>query len=78
MRKLADDVDHVRAAMFSRQTLIEQTDPELWAVIQAENARQEAHIELIADVLDDPRNPATVERVRAQVAELTARFPVYG
>jgi glycine hydroxymethyltransferase len=33
---------------------------------------------LIADVLDDPHNPATVERVRAQVAELTARFPVYG
>jgi glycine hydroxymethyltransferase len=33
---------------------------------------------LIADVLDDARNPATVERVRAQVAELTARFPVYG
>ena len=27
--------------MFSRQILIEQTDPELWAVIQAENARQE-------------------------------------
>lgn len=39
-------------------------------------ARQTAH--LIADVLDDPRNPATIERVRAQVAELTARFPVYG
>jgi glycine hydroxymethyltransferase len=33
---------------------------------------------LIADVLDDAHNPATVERVRAQVAELTARFPVYG
>jgi glycine hydroxymethyltransferase len=33
---------------------------------------------LIANVLDDPHNPATVERVRAQVAELTARFPVYG
>ena len=33
---------------------------------------------LIADVLDDPHNPATIERVRAQVAELTARFPVYG
>ncbi|MDT7928613.1 serine hydroxymethyltransferase [Tepidimonas sp.] len=33
---------------------------------------------LIADVLDDPHNPSTVERVRAQVAELTARFPVYG
>ncbi|MDM7462525.1 serine hydroxymethyltransferase [Tepidimonas taiwanensis] len=39
-------------------------------------ARQTAH--LIADVLDDPRNPTTIERVRAQVAELTARFPVYG
>ena len=39
-------------------------------------ARQTAH--LIADVLDDPRNPATVERVRAQVTELTRRFPVYG
>ncbi|WP_333708854.1 serine hydroxymethyltransferase [Tepidimonas ignava] len=39
-------------------------------------ARQTAH--LIADVLDDPRNPATIERVRAQVAELTRRFPVYG
>lgn len=34
--------------MFSRQILIEQTDLELWAAIQAENARQEAHIELIA------------------------------
>ncbi|WP_334155242.1 serine hydroxymethyltransferase [Tepidimonas sp.] len=39
-------------------------------------ARQTAN--LIADVLDDPRNPATIERVRAQVAELTRRFPVYG
>ncbi|MCS6810635.1 MAG: serine hydroxymethyltransferase [Tepidimonas sp.] len=39
-------------------------------------ARQTAH--LIADVLDDPHNPATIERVRAQVAELTRRFPVYG
>ncbi|WP_334134560.1 serine hydroxymethyltransferase [Tepidimonas sp.] len=39
-------------------------------------ARQTAH--LIADVLDDARNPATIERVRAQVAELTQRFPVYG
>ncbi|TSE32457.1 serine hydroxymethyltransferase [Tepidimonas charontis] len=39
-------------------------------------ARQTAH--LIADVLDDPRNPATIERVRAAVAALTERFPVYG
>jgi len=33
---------------------------------------------LIADVLDDPRNPATIARVRSEVGELTRRFPVYG
>jgi glycine hydroxymethyltransferase len=32
---------------------------------------------LIADVLDAPRDPARIERVRAEVAALTARFPVY-
>ncbi|MFC0397552.1 serine hydroxymethyltransferase [Paraburkholderia rhizosphaerae] len=32
---------------------------------------------LIADVLDNPEDGATIERVRAQVAELTRRFPVY-
>lgn len=32
---------------------------------------------LIADVLDDPENTAVLERVRAQVAELAKRFPVY-
>jgi glycine hydroxymethyltransferase len=32
---------------------------------------------LIADVLDNPEDTATIERVRAQVAELTQRFPVY-
>ena len=32
---------------------------------------------LIADVLDAPRDPANVERVREKVAALTARFPVY-
>jgi glycine hydroxymethyltransferase len=32
---------------------------------------------LIADVLDAPRDAANLERVRAQVGELTARFPVY-
>jgi glycine hydroxymethyltransferase len=41
-----------------------------------EQAEQTAH--LIADVLDDPRSPTNVERVRAAVAALTARFPVYG
>lgn len=39
-------------------------------------AVQTAH--LIADVLDRPRDEATIARVRAQVHELTRRFPVYG
>ncbi len=33
---------------------------------------------LIADVLDAPEDQAVIERVRGQVAELCARFPVYG
>jgi glycine hydroxymethyltransferase len=33
---------------------------------------------LIADVLDAPADQAVIERVRGQVAELCARFPVYG
>jgi glycine hydroxymethyltransferase len=32
----------------------------------------------IADVLDNPNDEANIARVRAQVAELTKRFPVYG
>ena len=40
-----------------------------------EQARQVGH--LIADVLDAPTNAANIARVRAQVAELTAKFPVY-
>ena len=34
--------------MYNINTLIEQTDPEIFAAIQAENTRQEQHIELIA------------------------------
>ena len=34
--------------MYDRNILVEQTDPEIFAAIQAENARQEQHIELIA------------------------------
>ena len=30
--------------MYDRHILIEQTDPEIFAAIQAENARQEQHI----------------------------------
>jgi glycine hydroxymethyltransferase len=33
---------------------------------------------LIADVLEAPEDAATIERVRAQVSDLTKRFPVYG
>jgi glycine hydroxymethyltransferase len=33
---------------------------------------------LIADVLDNPHDEANIAKVRAQVAELTKRFPVYG
>jgi len=33
---------------------------------------------LIADLLDRPEDAAQVEKVRAKVAELTRRFPVYG
>ena len=40
-----------------------------------EEARQTAH--LIADVLDNPRDAANIDAVRAKVHALTARFPVY-
>ena len=33
--------------------------------------------ELNADVLDAPRDAAVIDRVRAKVGALTARFPVY-
>jgi glycine hydroxymethyltransferase len=41
-----------------------------------EEARLTAN--LIADVLDNPRDAANIEAVRAKVNALTARFPVYG
>ncbi len=40
-----------------------------------EEARMTAN--LIADVLDNPRDAANIEAVRAKVGALTARFPVY-
>ena len=40
-----------------------------------EEARQTAN--LVADVLDNPRDEANLAAVRAKVAELTKRFPVY-
>ena len=41
-----------------------------------EEARMTAH--LIADVLDNPRDPVNIEAVKAKVHALTSRFPVYG
>ncbi|WP_114637589.1 serine hydroxymethyltransferase [Polynucleobacter necessarius] len=39
-------------------------------------AKQVAHF--ITDVLDNPNDPDNIAKVRAQVAKLTKRFPVYG
>ena len=40
-------------------------------------AEAEKTANLIADLLDNPRDPATADRVRRDVAVLTERFPVY-
>ena len=55
--------------MSSRQHLIAQTDPELWAAIQAENLRQEHHIELIAS-----ENYASPAVMQAQGTQLTNKY----
>lgn len=55
--------------MFNRQTLIEQTDPELFAAIQRENQRQEHHIELIAS-----ENYASPAVLAAQGTQLTNKY----
>ncbi len=52
--------------MYDRSILVQQTDPELWAAIQAENARQEHHIELIAS-----ENYASPAVMAAQGSQLT-------
>lgn len=55
--------------MYDRKILIEQTDPELWAAIQAENRRQEEHIELIAS-----ENYASPAVMAAQGTQLTNKY----
>lgn len=55
--------------MYHRNILIEQTDPELWAAIVAENARQEHHIELIAS-----ENYASPAVMAAQGSQLTNKY----
>jgi len=55
--------------MYHRNTLVEQTDPEVWVAIQAENARQEHHIELIAS-----ENYASPAVLAAQGSQLTNKY----
>jgi glycine hydroxymethyltransferase len=55
--------------MYDRNILIEQADPELWAAIQAENRRQEEHIELIAS-----ENYASPAVMAAQGTQLTNKY----
>ena len=55
--------------MYHRNLLVEQTDPELFAAIQAENKRQEEHIELIAS-----ENYASPAVMWAQGTQLTNKY----
>ena len=55
--------------MYQRNILVEQTDPELFAAIQAENKRQEEHIELIAS-----ENYASPAVMWAQGTQLTNKY----
>ncbi len=55
--------------MYDRQHLVQHTDPELFAAIQAENARQEHHIELIAS-----ENYASPAVMAAQGSQLTNKY----
>src|SRR5215207_10203575 len=55
--------------MYNRNILVDQTDPEIWAAIQAEHARQEQHIELIAS-----ENYASPAVMAAQGSQLTNKY----
>lgn len=55
--------------MYPRDLLVEQIDPELFAAIQAENKRQEEHIELIAS-----ENYASPAVMWAQGTQLTNKY----
>ena len=55
--------------MYNRNNLIEQADPELFAAITSENARQEHHIELIAS-----ENYASPAVMAAQGSQLTNKY----
>jgi glycine hydroxymethyltransferase len=55
--------------MFSKQNTLAKADPELWKAIEAENRRQEEHIELIAS--ENYVSPAVME---AQGSQLTNKY----
>ena len=55
--------------MFQRSQTLAKTDPALWEAIQAENKRQEDHIELIAS--ENYTSPAVLE---AQGSQLTNKY----
>ena len=55
--------------MYDRNILVAQADPEIWAAIQAEHARQEQHIELIAS-----ENYASPAVLAAQGSQLTNKY----
>ncbi len=55
--------------MYDKKVLIEQTDLQTWAAIQAENQRQEDHIELIAS--ENYCSPAVMQ---AQGSQLTNKY----
>ncbi len=55
--------------MFSSQDTLAKVDPEVWAAIQAENRRQEAHIELIAS-----ENYVSTAVMEAQGSQLTNKY----
>jgi glycine hydroxymethyltransferase len=55
--------------MFPRATTLEQSDPDVWAAITAENRRQEEHIELIAS--ENYVSPAVLA---AQGSQLTNKY----
>jgi glycine hydroxymethyltransferase len=55
--------------MFQRSQTLAKTDPALWDAIQAENNRQEEHIELIAS--ENYTSPAVLE---AQGSQLTNKY----
>ena len=55
--------------MFDRISSLDVVDPSLWAAIELENARQEAHIELIAS-----ENYASPAVMQAQGSQLTNKY----